>query len=113
MGDCAVDDALDLGHTGVFRDQLLVGDRRPRHVPRGVGRDVPGRPVDGDLDLADVGAIFTGLHERTGLALYAGHGRVPGIDLVGVPVEAHVDIGIRTEEHTSELQSLMRLPYAD
>src|SRR3546814_18766179 len=47
MGDCAVDDALDLGHTGVFRDQLFdVGlvEVDQRGVGIGVGGGVLGGP---------------------------------------------------------------------
>src|SRR3546814_4252175 len=69
-----------------------------------------------DVGLGDVqvdaacGARPIDHREGTSIALHARHGRGdPGGGLV---VRPRVDVDARSEEHTSELQSLMRISYA-
>src|SRR3546814_4476824 len=42
----------------------------------------------------------------------AEHDRIDGFKMRGVGNQGHMDVDARSEEHTSELQSLMRISYA-
>src|SRR3546814_4487492 len=71
---------------------------------RSLAGDVFGQPVDRiDPDLGDGIGVALG----DGLDLHAALGREHAEVLLGGPVERE-----RSEEHTSELQSLMRISYA-
>src|SRR3546814_1291694 len=68
-------------------------------------------PARGEGSISDRAATEQESSGRIGL-----HERAQAIDrripLIGNPVETDPDVGERSEEHTSELQSLMRISYA-
>src|SRR3546814_2498576 len=78
-------------YTTLFRSDV------PRYRPRRVGEGQGRCPTSGRV-LQDQ----RGSHVRTGLAEHPGEG----------PGSAGLLPGYRSEEHTSELQSLMRISYA-
>src|SRR3546814_4206642 len=86
-------------------------------VPGPVGRQDEIIGPERDLVAVDIGEGALTLHdeaERRGAvpvargALAGRHDLEPGIE----PAHRRHDIGARSEEHTSELQSLMRISYA-
>src|SRR3546814_3149512 len=63
-----------------------------------------------DQRLQDDGAEFAGAHRRQAAAELADGGADRGDD--GGAAQGHFGSPVRSEEHTSELQSLMRISYA-
>src|SRR3546814_6296934 len=68
-------------------------------------------PLVAICDRGDIGGVSTAMHADTGLPtvfVYDGHAGGAGFADRG-----HSELSRRSEEHTSELQSLMRTSYAD
>src|SRR3546814_8415220 len=100
----------------VARLHLLVGADEPdqRLAARGVDRHQPILAVVGlPAQFAGVGDDRVHLGQRCGQAGLAIEARDPrAVDQRQLHVEARRVIRHRSEEHTSELQSLMRISYA-
>src|SRR3546814_10185842 len=83
----------------------------------GVGFDLLGHSIDGPRDVARVRRVAA-----PGVRITAITGDAAGADAIPLEVERntagqalaslHAALGLKSEEHTSELQSLMRLSYA-
>src|SRR3546814_8915812 len=88
-----------------------LGDRQPPVAVQRVGRDA----AADDLCLGDARRLGNGADRRLVLGTGDppdGADRSAGRDSAGRGAGAGSDPGMRSEEHTSELQSLMRISYA-
>src|SRR3546814_1555547 len=92
--------------------QCRDGRHGRHHVGTLRGDDIRGRFVD-------QGAMLDAAHAQLGAAAYRFGGMAMGGDVNAMPaafLDDRADLGIRvlarSEEHTSELQSLMRISYA-
>src|SRR3546814_5628559 len=98
----------------VCSSDLRVLIKAPEHVPVRLGKAVAGQPVDGDPVFERRRPL---LAKRLALARLERPQKIleTAIALIG-PVELLVlsdqPPGLRSEEHTSELKSLMRISYA-
>src|SRR3546814_2501961 len=95
--------ASDLDDDARHRAAAADGKERPPGS-RGAAGDVQGRAGPGIIRKEDEPMITTTTHSVEGRTISAYLGVVTGEVIVGA--------NIRSEEHTSELQSLMRIPYA-
>src|SRR3546814_1025604 len=86
-----------------------MGERPPSHVP-GLPRQHAAERVGEDIgaQIADMRVIVDGRPARIDTNV-GGIDRGEPIDAAG---EAVIEVKRRSEEHTSELQSLMRMSYA-
>src|SRR3546814_2080790 len=112
----AVTDAGGFGDDLIEAGVDVVGELDLRDGAKAVGRHADGG--------ADDAALGDGRVEDAGLAIFllkAGGGAEDAAEItdilahhdgVGVALHHHVVGGVRSEEHTSELQSLMRSSYA-
>src|SRR3546814_5174940 len=81
----------------LLRKALASGKRKPMlQVPTGGGKT------------RTAGAIVELMRQRDKRAVFI----VDAISLIDQTVQSFYDLGLRSEEHTSELQSLMRISYA-
>src|SRR3546814_7882490 len=94
---------------GAFEFVLAVIGERGLEMLLESPANVPGQRVDGRIVDDDDGDVAVLLHRDADGGIF-GHGRTPWSN--GSIVDRGVDEGLRSEEHTSELQSLMRISYA-
>src|SRR3546814_2440397 len=73
--------------------------------------DAADAPYDGDALSRELDSAFTSLFGRECAALWVATGTVANCLALAAMVSPH-GAAIRSEEHTSELQSLMRISYA-
>src|SRR3546814_6116063 len=100
LGGAALHLALDIGRVNGPADVL----------ERGVAQHRDGPEVDVDLDVHDVGGEAA--LGADGVRLGAGTDRAAGRVRLGRQLAEAQRREVRSEEHTSELQSLMRISYA-
>src|SRR3546814_5725805 len=88
--------------------RLLQGERHRNRALVGKDVDVVATP-HGDIDQPEssgaAGALIRRIHDGDGQCLLVSHGFL-------LMPEGFATVGERSEEHTSELQSLMRISYA-
>src|SRR3546814_9579449 len=86
----------------IFRLGVVLGDEGPLHPGREASTAAAAQT--GVLDLLDDGVL--------GLAQRLVERAITALLLIGVEGPAAFGVPVRSEEHTSELQSLMRISYA-
>src|SRR3546814_19322269 len=109
-------------YTTLFRSSIKAGEIHAIMGPNGAGKStlsyvLGGRPgyevTEGSVDFDGQDLLALEPHERAAAGLFLGFQypvEIPGVSNVQFLREALN--AQRSEEHTSELQSLMRIPYA-
>src|SRR3546814_2383194 len=99
-----------LGATAALEEERVAGDQAVVDQEALAARGVAGRVDELDGDLAHHHGVTRDVGDQVGVA-GAGDPLDPGL-LGLLDVDRHRGDGERSEEHTSELQSLMRISYA-